>query len=326
MVALGGLSLLVAPALMVVAGGSGTDTATGFGFHSTLPGEDPSAATVDLDGNPALCSRATCPTVAAEDLNASNTGVPAGTHLTVLKGDLTIDTPGAVVNGLDIHGFVTVTARGVTIRNSIIRGAATSTERPLLLSASVAASVTIQDSELFAAFPSWAIDGIRGWNITATRVNIHDVVDGFHLYGDNVTVQSSWLHNNLHFASDPNQDGGPSHDDGIQIQVGKNIRIIGNNMSGAANSAVQFTQDMGIVSDVQIVKNRLDGGECTINVAEKGRGSFLGLVIVGNTFGRTTAFLNCAITAPPTTVIALARNSYTDGAAVTIGHVQGGRG
>ena len=311
---------------MIGASGFRADTAAGLGSHTSSTGDQTSASTVDPDANPSTCRGATCPPVAAKDLNASNTGVPAGTHLTEFKGDLTIDTPGAVVEGLDIHGFVTVTALGVTIKDSIIRGAATSTERPLLLSASVAASVTIQDSELFAAFPSWSIDGIRGWNITATRVNIHDVVDCFHLYGDNITIQSSWLHNNLHFAVDPNQGGGPSHDDSIQIQVGKNIRIIGNNMSGAANSAVQFTQDMGIVSDVQIVKNRLDGGECTINVAEKGRGSFLGLVIVGNTFGRTTAFLNCAITAPPTTVIALARNSYTDGAAVTIGHVQGGRG
>src|SRR5664280_2683368 len=91
------------------------------------------------------------------------------------------------------------------------------------LSASDAASVTIQDSELFAANPSGWIDGIRGWNITANRVNIHDVIDSLHLYGNNTTLESSWLHSNLHYASDPAQNGGASHDDSIQIQIGTNI-------------------------------------------------------------------------------------------------------
>ena len=39
-----------------------------------------------------------------------NTGVPAGTALTVMNGDLTITTAGATYSGLDIHGFVKVEA------------------------------------------------------------------------------------------------------------------------------------------------------------------------------------------------------------------------
>jgi len=49
-----------------------------------------------------------------------NTGVPAGTPLTVVTGDQTYSTAGQVVTGLDIHGFVKVTARNVTIRDSVI--------------------------------------------------------------------------------------------------------------------------------------------------------------------------------------------------------------
>jgi hypothetical protein len=321
----------------ITAGGSQSYTATGFDSQGNAAGTVTSTTTFDVDGNTSLCSTATCsPTTAGNHTvrgtngtatgtatlkvipGASDTGVPAGTRLTVHDGDLTIATAGTVVDGLDIHGFVTVTALGVTIKNSIIRGAATTTERPLLLSASATASVTIQDSELSPAVPSGWIDGIRGWNITAQRVNIHQVIDGFHIYGNNVTIESSWLHDNLHLAVDPNQNGGPSHDDGIEIRVGTNIRITGNNMSGAFNAAVQLAQDLGIVSDVQIVDNWLDGGGCTINVSEKNRGPFQGLFMTDNTFGRNTRLVSCPIIAPRTTVIDLARNFYTDGAIVTV--------
>src|SRR5207237_8813035 len=54
----------------------------------------------------------------------NNTGVPAGTTLTVFNGDLTIDTAGATYSNLDIHGYVKVNAPNVTIKNSIIRGGA----------------------------------------------------------------------------------------------------------------------------------------------------------------------------------------------------------
>ena len=265
----------------------------------------------------ALAAPASAATTASVP-DASTTGVPAGVTLKKHDGDLTISTPGAVIDGLDIHGFVKVTAPNVTIKNSIIRGKATTKTAPLLTSASSTASVTIQDSELFAQVPSGWIDGIRGYNITAKRVNIHDVIDAMHIYGDNVTLEASYLHDNLHFASDPNQGGTPSHDDSIQIQKGNNIRIVGNNISGAYNTGVQFTQDQGIVSNVTIDKNKLDGGGCTINLAEKGVGPFQGIKVTNNTFGRTTKIANCAIISPVTTVVTTSNNFFVDGLVATV--------
>jgi len=256
---------------------------------------------------------AATPAVGTYVPSAATTGVPAGVTLTEYDGNLTVSTAGAVIDGLDIHGFVKVTAPDVTIKNSIIRGTATTKTAPLLTSASSSASVTIQDSELFAAVPSGWIDGIRGYNITAKRVDIHDVIDAMHLYGDNVTLEASYLHDNVHFASDPNQGGTPSHDDSIQIQKGNNIRIVGNNISGAFNTGLQFTQDQGTVSNVTIDKNKLDGGGCTINLAEKGKGAFQGIKITNNTFGRTTKVANCAIIAPTTTTVATSNNLFVDG-------------
>jgi hypothetical protein len=144
------------------------------------------------------------------------------------------------------------------------------------------------------------------------------VIDTVHIYGDNVSIESSWLHHNLHYDKDPAWDGQPSHDDSIQIQQGKHISITGNTFEGAFNTGIQFTQDLGTVSDVQIRGNWGNGGGCTINLAEKGRGPFQRIVITDNTFGRDTKVANCAIIAPPTTVLSVARNFYTDGVPVTV--------
>jgi len=258
--------------------------------------------------------------VGAVKPDAGNTGVPSGVALTVHEGDLVLSTPGQVVDGLDIHGFVKVAAPNVTIRNSIIRGYSTTIQRALLSNTTSGASVLVEDSELVAASPSPYIDGVRGSNITVRRSEIHGVIDTFHIFGNNVTIEGSWLHGNVHFENDPLQDNTPSHDDSVQIQIGSNIRITGNTIEGAFNSGIQFTQDEGLVSDVQIVKNWADGGGCTVNFAEKGKGPFLGIVITDNVFGRDMRVSDCAIIAPSTTTpkLTVARNVFVDGEAVKV--------
>src|SRR5215510_6849097 len=49
--------------------------------------------------------------------DATNTGVPAGTVLTPYNGNLVVNTPGAVISGLDIRGTVTINAPNVTLVN-----------------------------------------------------------------------------------------------------------------------------------------------------------------------------------------------------------------
>src|SRR5690606_23251476 len=144
---------------------------------------------------------------------AHNTGVPTGTKLTVHQGDLTITKDNTVIDGLDVRGFITVRAKNVVIRNSIVRGRDTTSYKGLVVADTATGSVTIEDSELAPTKANPWIDGIRGWNITARRVNVHNVIDAVHVYGPNVTIEDSWLHDNAHFTNDPNWDGGPSHDD-----------------------------------------------------------------------------------------------------------------
>ncbi|WP_168220020.1 MULTISPECIES: glycosyltransferase family 2 protein [unclassified Salinibacterium] len=246
-----------------------------------------------------------------------NTGVPTGIALSRFDGDLVITSPGAVIDSLDIHGFVRVEAPDVIIRNTIIRGREAASSAILLFAGSPAAKgLLVHDSELVASHPSPIVGGVYGYGFTLRRVEIQRVVDSVHIFGDNVLIEESWLHDNLHFTHDPAWNGGPSHDDSVQVQSGSDIVIRGNTISGAYNAALQITQDRGVTSHVTFSDNRVSGGGCTVNVAEKGRGPIAGLNITGNSFGASR--LGCTMLLPPSTEAHIADNTTTDGSTVRI--------
>lgn len=60
------------------------------------------------------------------------------------------------------------------------------------------------------------------------------------------------------------------------------------------NSAIQITEDFGVVSDVHIESNWADGGGCTFNFSHKGQASLGDLHTKGNRFGRNS-FYGCPI-------------------------------
>jgi hypothetical protein len=251
---------------------------------------------------------------------ATNTGVPAGTALTVANGDIRVTTPNTVIDSMDIRGFVVVAAPGVVIKNSIIRGANTDYDRGLVMVAAGSGSVTIQDSELAPTTESYHIRGIIGANFTLTRVNIHHVIDQALITGDNVTIQNSWFHDNSYWAQDPNYNNTPSHNDNIQISIGKNLRFVNNTLTGTKNAVMMVTQDRGTVTDLQFNGNYADGGACSVNLAEKSYGPLRGLSFKDNVFGRNTRVADCAIIAPDTTapLLSLSNNVYTDGKPVVV--------
>jgi hypothetical protein len=247
---------------------------------------------------------------------ADNTGVPIGTPLTVHNGDIVVTTPGTVLDGLDIRGMVSIKADNVTIKNSVIRGRYTSYANALINNLSGHQNLVVTDVELAASTPSPNWSGIYGYNLTATRLNIHDVVDGIHLTGGNTVIQKSWIHDNTHYDQDPNHGGTPTHDDAIQIQVGANIRIDGNTIRDQYSASVMITQDRGKVSNVSFTNNTADGGKCSINLAEKTYGPILGTVVSDNTFGRDTRVANCAVISANSSKPTMERNFYTPDNAV----------
>ncbi len=321
----------------VIANGTRTDVPRVFpkagnkrGFDVVVPvsvgNYTVSATAVNIGGG----SNKTFPTKTVTVLGKpgpNTTGVPSGVSLKRHNGDLTITQSGQVIDGMDIRGFVTIKAPDVVIKNSRIRGGqAPSTHRALVTVGSPNYSVTIQDSELAPDTAHWNIDGVRGMNITAERINIHNVIDHFHIYGDNVTIRDSWLHDNAHFDEDPNwplPDGryGPSHDDNIQIQGGRNIWIENNNISGSHSAAIMVTQDRARVTNLTIQDNFLDDGGCVVNfkLHKDGRSAPAGVRIWDNTFGCHATWSTCGIKNPDTSFNPdLKNNKFTNGEAVGI--------
>ena len=250
---------------------------------------------------------------------ASNTGPIPGRALTTVNGDQTYAKAGQVIQNVDIHGYVRITAKNVVIRNAIVRGGPVHCNASAVIEVEFGASATIEDTEIRPDHPSACLDGVWATAVTLTRVNIHGTVDGMKA-DDNTTVQDSWIHDLSAFSSDPNQGGGPTHNDGIQTVGGHHIVLRHNTISvGAdANSAYQVTQDSGSVGDLRVESNFLDGGSCTLNFAHKGGPTpMTGISVLNNRFGRHTQF-DCPIIISTQTVLsANSGNVYDDsGAAI----------
>lgn len=274
------------------------------------------AATVLLLGLGAPAASAAGPAVMP---GPSNTGVPSGVALTIHNGDLNLATAGQVISGRDIRGCVNVTAANVTIRNSIIRGRATGPCPNVAVLRAVAPTgvTTIEDVEIAPTYQAYNVDGLRGYNIVARRLDIHHVIDQAHFFGSgNVRLENSWLHDNLHYANDPGWGGGPSHDDNIQVQSGSGFWFYRNRLEGSFNAALQVTQDAGVTANMSIADNYFAGGGCTVNLAQKARPPLQNIDIIRNLFGPGSRF-NCDVLHPPEGDINLGSgttiNERTDG-------------
>ncbi len=247
--------------------------------------------------------------------SASNTGVLSGTTLKKMTGDIVVTVPGTVIENIDLRGLIRVEAPNVTIRNSIVRGRPVTSSAALIFAGSPkAAGLVVEDTELVAADSNPWINGIMGSGFTVRRTEIANVVDTVHIFGDNVRVESSWLHDNLHFAKDPNWGGGPSHDDSVQVQKGNNISIVGNSITGAYNAALQVTQDAGVTSGLTFSKNWTSGGACTVNVAQKARGAIRGFTMTDNTFGASRFSCPAIIDTATKNVSTISGNTFSGGA------------
>ncbi len=227
-----------------------------------------------------------------------------------MNGDLTITTAGATYSGLDIHGYVVVKAPNVTIKDSIIRGGTGPIGNGIVNDTDNAATnFVLEDSEIFPANPVVGLDDIKGWNYTMLRDNIHGSVDGLKIYGDNATVESSWIHDLVTYAHDPAQNNGPSHSDGIQILSGSNLKVIGNTIEGGSNTAVMITQDHGTTNNVVIDSNWISGGACSINMTPKPLGALNAITVDSNIFTNNSTN-HCPILSTTQTNLTASGNVY----------------
>ncbi len=255
------------------------------------------------------------PTPAPATAPSSGFGVPAGTPLTVVKGDMTITKAGTVVSNVDLHGYLSIQADNVTVRNSVIRGGATATATKALIQAWwKAKNLKVQYTTLKAINPSLHVDGLSGSNFTAENLDISGVVDAVKVIGGPVTVRNSWFHDPLHSDKDPNQPDGKTHDDGIQIEGGTTVLIENNTITGFHNAAIQVTQNYAVTHGVTVRNNKLSGGGCQVNVTQKGAGgggkAITSFTLASNGFGAGLFGTTCPMRLPKTSSFTLSGNYW----------------
>jgi hypothetical protein len=272
-------------------------------------------------GSPSSSSSPPAETQPTSWPGSSNTGVPSGRALTRHNGNLVITKAGATYDSLDVHGFVDVRAPNVTIRRSIIRGGTATGNRGLITNTTASATnLLVEDCDLIPTNPSVWLDGVKGANFTVRRVNIDGgVVDGVKVHGNNVVVEDSWIHDLSYYSSDPNQGGGPTHNDGIQVLGGSNITIKHNTITigSKLNAVMQVTQDYASTKGLSFTQNWVDGGTCSVKLNHSG--SSMGPVTVStNSFGSHTDISHCAILRTSKTSLNSSGNVWTDtGASVS---------
>lgn len=182
----------------------------------------------------------------------ANTGVPAGTVLTVVTGNQTYSTPNQVISGKDIRGCVSVTAAGVTIKNSKI----TCSNFYAVDFFASGARLTLQDDTISCGnAPGTGVGEIR---VTAIRVNISGCENGFDADSD-VTVTDSYIHDLY--------QSGTAHTDGIQSAVGSNLLLDHNvwySNNGTSAMIINNNPAGPHSANTTISRNLVAGGAYTI--------------------------------------------------------------
>jgi hypothetical protein len=186
-------------------------------------------------------------------------GVPAGTALTVVNGDFTVTTNGAVVAGKEIHGCIDVRAANVTIRNTRIIGPCGSYG----VSTYSAGGTTVLDRVEINCTDGRGT-GIAGPNFAAHAVYIHDCENALEI-DDNSSVVDSVL---------SARDGAPtSHGDGIQSQGGNNVVIRHNTLlvPGGTDSITSAIITNPTQNNEWLIEdNLMGGGGYTLYCPEQG--------------------------------------------------------
>lgn len=187
--------------------------------------------------------------------DATNTGPPAGVTLTP-SGGLVIDTPGAVIQGLNITGSVIINAPNVTLRNCRV----TSGDYQAVLIKPGITGAVVQNCDIDNQGAGGK--GIAGQGKFIAN-NITNCSDGIDVRGDDTLIQDNYIHNMA----------GPTgaHPDSIQADGGfSNLTIIHNTVVNELgnNSSLMLDNYWGPISKVTIDHNQFLGGGYTVYLGE----------------------------------------------------------
>jgi len=208
--------------------------------------------------------------------DATNTGVPAGTALTVVNGDMTITTNGTIVDSKDVRGCITVNASNVIIRKSKVNCSSNS------VIWSGGTNLLVEDVQIICGGKP-GTTALTPGDYTARRVNA-SACENIFWAESNVTIEDSYLHDPILY--DPVTD---PHTDTVQLPAGaSNITIRHNRIYGGYVDQSQFgnsaiTTGGGVVNFL-VQDNILAGGGFTLRC--EGSGGNTNYRILSNRFSR----------------------------------------
>lgn len=229
----------------------------------------------------------------------SNTGCPSDTVLTIHQGDYTVDTAGAIVEGLRITGRLYIRANNVTVKNCVVQGGPDTGSTRFMVNISLNTTNTLLERvSIIPTNPSVYAYGIVGTSFIARRCYIGGAalpeepnylkdgpVDALNFELQNCVAEGCLLET-TQYPSDPAQGGGPSHSDCIQISGGHDYKIIGCSMN-AQSQGIVLTPYRSLMASVEIKQNWFFGAFTQFSSWPRwneGGPGIPGLTIVGNRF------------------------------------------
>jgi hypothetical protein len=180
----------------------------------------------------------------------SCTGVPSNTTLTTVSGNVTLSTPGQVLDAKLVTGDVIVSADNVIIKNSEVHGTVRNINTK---------SFTVQDTLIGPVSGCNSYVGVGFENYTARRVQIRNFGDGFRVSGDNILIEDSYVK----LCSNPGD-----HSDGIQGYFG-GVNVTINHNTIDQRGITDVTSPIFFADDSQsatITNNLLMGGGYTLRI------------------------------------------------------------
>lgn len=221
--------------------------------------------------------------------DASNTGVPAGTNLTVVNGDMTVNGSGTTLTGLDVRGCIRVTATNVTIRNSKVTCLTAVYGIVYVTTATgLVDHVQVSCGNRGGSATGIGEDSYSG-TLTTNAINVSGCENGWDI-DTKTTVTNSWCHDLF--------DGSGNHTDCIQGIMETNVTFQHNTLDarGDTTSAIEADgQDGQVKAHLHVLDNLLNGGAFTLYCP--GRSTATDTVVTNNRFGPDHAFgfsVSCA--------------------------------
>lgn len=205
--------------------------------------------------------------------DATNTGVPPGTQLTIISGDINVTIAGTIIEYKDVHGCIKVNAPDVIIRKSKV-----SCNRGVISSFPTTRNLLVEDVTIDCQGASTAIGS---HNYTARRIHAYNCDNTFWAQ-DNVRIEESYIHNPIPYdpKTDPHTDGIQMGDNFSNVTIRRNRIHMHVNKHDFGNAAITIG---GGVSNLLIEDNILAGGGYTIHCSRGGNTDYR---VVNNRFSK----------------------------------------